>query len=218
MSTKLIVKKRVKNCTLYENGMIRVDNIRYSYPHVDKPWKKEGDAGDAKFSLTGLMPKESHEEAKTLIAEVMKQLITDAKLTGQIKADKKFLRDGDAGASSEMGDEEVINSYAGHWYISARETNRPTLRNAQGIVLDPKDDIDSINELFYGGAWGHMLIRPWMQDNKHGKRLNAGLVAVVFGKDGEPFGQGRVDDSDAWADIEEGGGSASSAENDDDEL
>lgn len=212
--SKLIVKERVKNCTLYENGMIRLDNIRFSYPHVDKAWKKEGDQGDAKFSLTGLMPKETHEEAKTLISRVMKEMLNDAKLTGQVKAAMKFMRDGDAGGE----DEDVINSYAGHWYVSARETIRPTLRNKNMIVLDPKEDMDSINELFYGGAYGHMLIRPWVQDNKHGKRLNAGLSAVVFAKDGEPFGQGRVDDSDAWDAADDEGGAAAAVDNDDDEL
>lgn len=214
MSGKLIVKKKVLNAVLYENGMIRVDNIIFSYPHVDKAWKKEGDQGEAKFSCTGLMLKETHAEAKTLIADVMKQLIADAKLTGQIKPDKKFLRDGDANGGEE--DEDVVNSYAGYWYVSARETIRPTLRNKDFVVLDAKEDMDTIVELFYGGAKGHMLIRPWVQDNKHGKRLNAGLSALVFKENGTPFGQGRVDDSDAWdAADDEGGGSAS---NDDDDL
>lgn len=207
----LVVKERVANCILYENGMIRVDNVRLSYPHLDKVWKKEGDAGEAKFSCTGMMPKKTHEAAKSLIAREMKRVLAEAKIS--VPSDKKFLRDGDAG-TSEDDDDDVVNSYADHWFVNARETNRPTLRDKSGAKLDPVDDLDTIKELFYGGAWGHMLIRPWVQNNKHGKRLNAGLVGVMFSKDDQAFGQGRIDDSGAWDDVAPAGGD----DDDDDDL
>lgn len=194
----LIIKKRVKNGILYENGMMRLDNIRFSYPHLDKPWKKEGDTGEAKFSLTGMMPKETHEEAKTLAASQMKIVLAEAKIA--VPKDKKFLRDGDAN-TDEDDDADLVNSYAGHWFVNARESRRPTLRDKGGNKLDPVEDLSTIQALFYGGAWGHMLIRPWVQDNKHGKRINAGLVAVMFAKDDTPFGQGAIDETEAWGDV-----------------
>lgn len=211
----LVVKKRGKNFVLYENGMIRVDNVRLSYPHVDKPWKKEGDQGEAKYSVTGMMPKGTHEEAKTAIAQVMKAVLAEAKIS--VTSDKKFLRDGDAN-TSEDDDDNVENGYAGHWFVNARESNRPTLRDGSGKKLDPVEDIEKIRELFYGGAWGHVLIRPWVQNNKFGKRLNAGLVAVMFAKDDTAFGQGRVDDADAWDDVAGESGGGSSGDDDDDDL
>lgn len=212
--TALVVKKRGKNFVLYENGMIRVDNVRFSYPHVDKAWKKEGDAGEPKFSITGMMPKTTHEEAKTAIAAVMKAVLAEAKIS--VPSDKKFLRDGDAGSSED--DDDVVNSYAGHWFVNARETNRPALRDKSGKKLDPVEDLETIKELFYGGAWGHILIRPWVQNNKHGKRLNAGLVAVMFAKDDTAFGQGRVDDADAWDDVGGGDAGGDDSGDDDDDL
>jgi hypothetical protein len=48
------------------------------------------------------------------------------------------------------------------------------------------------------GYWYNILIRPWYQDNKFGKRLNAGLVGVQFVRKDEPFGMAAIDDSDAW--------------------
>ena len=215
----LVIKKRVKNAILYENGFIRVDNIRFSYPHLDKAWKKKGDTGEAKFSLTGMMSKETHEEAKNLIRDEMTRILKEAKVT--LKAAMKFMRDGDAGV--EDGDDDAENTYAKHWYVSAREANRPTLRivrNGKAEKLDPVDDLEEIVEKFYGGAYGHMLIRPWVQDNDFGKRLNAGLMGVVFSKKGEAFGQGRIDDDDAWDDVEdseEGGSSAKASAIDDDD-
>jgi hypothetical protein len=209
----LVVKKRGKNFVLYENGMIRVDNVRFSYPHVDKPWKKESDKGVAKYGLVGLLPKETHEEAKSVIAQEIKRVLTEAKLT--VPTDKKFLRDGDANVDPDDPDAGE-NSYRGHWFLSARETNRPTLRDKSGRKLDPVEDLQTINELFYGGAWGHMLIRPWVQNNEHGKRINAGLVGAMFAKDDKAFGQGRVDDSDAWDDHASGDTGGSSNDDDDD--
>lgn len=205
----LVVKKRGKNFVLYENGMIRVDNVRFSYPHVDKPWKKESDKGTPKYGLVGMLPKETHEEAKSVIAAEIKRHLADAKIS--VPSDKKFLRDGDANRDEDSDD--AANSYAGHWFLSARETNRPTLRDKSGRKLDPVEDLETINELFYGGAWGHMLIRPWVQNNEHGKRINAGLVGAMFTKDDKAFGQGRVDDSDAWDDVAEAG---STSDGDDD--
>lgn len=211
----LTVKQRGKNFVIYNEGVIRVDNVRLSYPHVDKAWKKESDKGVPKFSCTGLMPKETHEEAKTAIAKLMKQLATDAKIT--VASNMKFLRDGDANTGMEDDDDEKAeNTYAGHYFISARETNRPSLRNKAGVKLDPVDDLEEINNLFYGGAWGHMLIRPWVQNNEHGKRINAGLVGVLFSKDDKAFGQGRIDDSGAWGDLAEEAGAGT--DDDDDDL
>lgn len=211
----LIVETRGKNFVIYTNGTIRVDNVRFSYPHVDKPWKKESDKGVAKYGLVGLMPKETHEEAKVAIAKIMKKLANEAKIT--VASDKKFLRDGDANAGMDDDDDDKgENTYAGMYFISARETNRPTLRDKTGKKLDPVDDAEKILELFYGGAWGHMLIRPWVQNNEHGKRINAGLVGAMFVKDDKAFGQGRIDDSGAWDDVAEEGGN--DGDDDDDDL
>ena len=41
------------------------------------------------------------------------------------------------------------------------------------------------------------------QDNKYGKRVNANLISVLKRQDDEPFGEGRVDTSDAWDDDED---------------
>lgn len=213
--TALTVKERGKNYVVYNEGVIRVDNVRLSYPHVDKPWKKESDKGVPKYSCTGLMPKETHEEAKTAIAKIMKQMAKDAKIT--VASNMKFLRDGDANTGMDDDDDDKAdNTYAGHYFVSARETNRPSLRDKAGKKLDPIEDAEKILELFYGGAWGHILIRPWVQNNEHGKRINAGLVGIMFVKDDKAFGQGRIDDSGAWGDVADD--TDSDEEDDDDDL
>lgn len=191
----LQVAKKVANGVLYTNGMIRVDNVVASYPHVDAPYAGE-DGGVPKYSVQGIGNKETHAEVISLVRDEMKRILAEKKMT--IPGGKLFMKDGD---KYFEGKDECMDAYI----FTAREETRPTLRDAAGRKLDPKDDMDKIKELFYGGAVVSILINPWVQDNKFGKRINANLKAVRFVKDGTPFGEARVDDEDAWDDIEEEG-------------
>lgn len=81
---------------------------------------------------------------------------------------------------------------------------------------------EKVADMVYGGCWAHILIRPWYQDGKkvgagYGKRVNAGLVGVQFIRDDEPFGEGRIDDTDAWGNEDEGGGPAGDRDTEDDD-
>lgn len=191
----LEVKTRVSNAVLYTNGLIRIDNVRVSFPHLDKPYAgKEADSNaKPKYGIVGMLPKGTHEAAKDLIVQRIRELMSENDT--KVPKDKWFIRDGD-----EAEREEYVN----HWIVSARESRRPAVRNRQNeLILDA----DEIADLVYGGCYCDLLIRPWYQDGQkvgkgYGKRINAGLVAVRFVRDGESFGDGRIDDSDAWEDGE----------------
>jgi hypothetical protein len=197
---KMEVVKRVKNAVLYKDGMIRIDNVRGSYVHLDKPYKgkaKRDDGTEAtpKFSIVGIMPKDSHVEAKDLILDAIKQLLADNK-NAKVPKDKRFIRDGDDAEKDE---------YENAWTVSASEINKPRCRDRQGeLVSEP----DEIREMFKSGYWFNILIRPWFQDNDYGKRVNAGIVGVQFVKKDKTFGNAEIDDSDAWDTVD--------AEDDDD--
>lgn len=191
----LEIKKRVKNAILYTNGLIKVENVRFSYPHLDKPFAGKDAAPGAvpKYGVVGMLGKTTHQEAKALIEERIAELMREKKVS-RIPGKDKFLRD---------GEEEKEAVYEGHWIVSAREERKPTVRNRRGeLITDPSD----IADLIEGGYWGHMLIRPWFQDNKHGQKVNAGLTGVQHTKDDETFGEGRIDDTDAWADESDASG------------
>lgn len=176
------VKKRVKNAILYADGTIRVSGVRFSYPHLDKPHKGKDDKGEAKFSVTGMMPKKTHKEAYKLINERIDELLKENKVKA-LASDKKFLKDGD-----DSGREE----YEDHWTISARESRRPPCRNRANEPIE----IEDIAEAIQPGYWGDILIRPWYQNNDYGKRVNAGLSSVQVVKKDETFGEGRISDED----------------------
>lgn len=176
------IKKKVKNAILYADGTIRISGVRFSYPHLAKPYKGDDDKGEAKFGIVGMLPKATHKAARDLINERIEELLKENKVKS-LASDKKFLRDGD-----DAGKEE----YAEHWIVSARETRRPPLRNRANEVVEPEDAA----EVFQPGYWGDILIRPWYQNNSYGKRVNAGLSSVQMVKKDEVFGEGRLSDED----------------------
>ena len=204
MANREIISK-VTNAVLYSDGLIRIDNVRASYPHLDKPWSGE-EGQEAKFSVVSLLDKGTHKAAKDLIVKRINEILKENK-TEKIASDKKFIRDGD-----QMAKPECENQ----WVVSAREARRPSVRGSDNEVLTPDEILDTI----YAGCYISVLIRPWFQNHaKFGKRVNAGLVAVRFRRDGEPIGEGRITDDDIDdymdGDYDDHGGS-SSADDDDD--
>jgi hypothetical protein len=176
------VKKKVKNAILYTDGSIRISGVRFSYPHLRKPYKGDDDKGEAKFGVVALLPKATHRAAKDLIKERIEELLKENKVKA-LPSDKKFLRDGDQSGKAE---------HEGMYTVSARESRRPPLRNRDNSVVEPED----ADEVFQPGYWGDVLIRPWYQNNKYGKRVNAGLSSIQFVKKDEIFGEGRISDED----------------------
>lgn len=197
----LTLVKEVPNAKLYKDPsgqhLIRIDNVRLSYPFLGTPSEDTNDDGEKvkKWRVVGMLPKATHQAAHDLIASEIEKVIkeNDAKVP---KANW-FLADGDEKEGAEMAD---------HWLVTASDGKiRPKCRDRKGQVID---DIAKIDEIFYGGCWGHILIRPWFFGGKakdstktFPKRVPAGLNAVVFLKDDKPFGTGRIDDEDAWTDV-----------------
>ncbi len=176
------IRKKVKNGVLYTDGHIRIDMARFSYPHLAKAYKGDGDAGEAKFGVVGMLDKTTHKEVFNLFVEVKEEILKTNKVKA-LTADKLFYRDGDESGKAE---------YEGHWTVSARETRRPPLRNQKNEVVEPED----ANEIFQPGYYGSILIRPWFQNNNYGKRLNAGLASAQFIKKGELIGEGGLTEDD----------------------
>lgn len=196
----LVVVEKIKNGVIYEDGYFKIIDARVSFPHLARPYKGKDDDGNPKkkgsFGIVGMLEPGKRHGA---IIEAMEDYITDLiskNKGGKVSADRRFLRDGDEGDREE---------YEGHMVVSARESKRPSVRDGEGDLLDPVDDEERIEEMIYGGCYCDILIRVWYQDGVkvgkgYGKRVNAGLVGVKYSREGESFGEGRIDDSAAWGD------------------
>lgn len=201
----LEVLKKGNNFTLYKNGderLIKIDNVRFSYPHFGEMQEQEGESGKKEKSWGGvaMLPKDTHKEAKDAFMEILNALLTknEAKVEPQNRCIKN-------------GDDKEDENMAGHWLITFKEkdpSRRPGVRDKQGKQYTDSDgniSTEKIDEAFYGGCWGSVLLRPWYFNGKaknatktFPKRLCCGFTGVQKLKDDTPFGQGRIDDSDAW--------------------
>lgn len=197
MAREVVKKVKVKGpkgqpgvAILYADGTIFIEWVRLSHPHIHAPWKKEGDKGKKKYSVTAMLGKKTHAAAIDLVQEAIDAILKEHKVK-KLKAEKLFMRD---------GDESEAEEYEGFMTISAREERRPPMRNRAGKPIEPGEDDDGYNEaeeLFVGGHWGAVLIRPWWQDSKDwGKRVNAGLSSIQFLMKDETFGSGRLSEED----------------------
>lgn len=202
-----LVRKVPGVCALFSDGTIRLINVRASYPWVIKAQKNDSDDGEETytFSIVALMSKETHGEAMKMCRQVIAKLEAEApkgkpgSKPFKYAAAKKFIKNGDA--VDDDGDRVMGEECEGMWVVSARERNRPLLR---GPNKDPETGkAERLTPAgaqqrgyFYGGCYVDVIIRPWAQDNKYGKRANAGLTAVQFRRHGEPFGQGRISEED----------------------
>lgn len=192
---------------LYSDGTILVNDVRLSYPHVATPYESTDDNGQKKsrYSLKGMMPKTTHKPAMRLMKKHMEAMMTKNQ-TADLASDRKYLRNGD-----DLGKPEM----KGMFVFSASEDTRPHLRDEAAQKLG----VDDAKQKFYGGCWGNVLIRPWWQNHqKYGKRVNAGLSAVQFARDDEPFGEGRIGEEDVdntFSPLAGAGGSSSGFDDDD---
>lgn len=202
---KLDLIKEVKHGALYmdekDQPYIRLEECRLSYPYLGTPSSDENDAGDnvKKWRCVFMLPKKTHGALIDLIEDTIERLMKE---NGKVPGDRWFLKDGD-----ELDDENMH----GHMLVSASDGKyRPKCRDENNQVMD---DVDDIDQKFYGGCWAHGLIRPWFFDGKSRnskkplpKRVVAGLSSVVFHDDDKPFGSGRIDDGDVWGDSDNGAG------------
>lgn len=201
MSERTIVKK-TDHAVLYSDGTLLLKMVRLSHPHVfhmnEMRDPKTGSVNKS-YSISALLPKETHEDAIKLCRQVIKKILADANKGENIAGDRKFLRDGDPRDEDDAGKPEQVGCFV----VSARENKkRPiTLSNKKDAATGkPKrlvPDVSDDEDMIYGGCWGDVLIRPWFQNHTtYGKRVNANLVAVQFRKHDEPFGTGRIKEQD----------------------
>lgn len=202
--------RKGKNFVIYTDGrekLIKLMNVRLSYPHFGaKRTERDEQTGKERSTWNGvaMLPKTTHADAKDAFDSI----------TSEIKAAQTNEKTGKKGVmvpSEYMcikdGDEKDDEAMHGHWLVTFSDSNRrPAIRDQRGeLILDEA----AIDDKFYGGCYGNVLVRPWYFNGKakndsktYPKRICCGFVGAQFVKDGEPFGSGRIDDSDAWGAVE----------------
>lgn len=163
--------------------------VRLAFPELYEAKTMDGE-GDPSFSASLILTPQ-HPDIKALnavIEAVAKEkwgAKADAILEGILAADKGCLHNGDRKAH--------LAGFKGNKFVPARSATRPLVIDANKVPLTKKDGKP------YSGCYVNGHIDVWAQDNKFGKRINAGLCGIQFVKDGDSFrgsGASSVDEFD----------------------
>lgn len=204
--------KTGKNFVVYTDGQQKLIKIRgrISYPAFGEKKKSvDQNSGKTRENWGGvlMLPKATHKEAY----EEMSKIIEEIKANSlNEKTGKKGVMIDPANLCLKDGDHKEDEQMHGHWLITFSDSNRqPGIRDSRGDLML---DIQAIDNKFYGGCWVEVMLRPWYFNGKakndantYPKRISCGFTGAQFVKDDEPFGSGRIDDSDAWGSVESDG-------------
>lgn len=183
-------------------GQMRLENVRFTFVQSLFDAKQVNNQGEAKFSCTGLLPRD-HPQLAAISAAVQAVAIAKwgAKATEVLTAlkagDRLPLHDGDA--------KNQYQGYAGNYFINASNKMRP-------LVIGPaRENLTAADGKPYSGSYGNMIVQFWAQDNQYGKRINASLLGVQFIRDGERLAGGGVAAADDFEAIPQAGVEAAQA-------
>lgn len=189
------IAKKVGKLTIYADGTFKVSDVVLAYPTLLRA-KPVMDNPQPKFSLSALLPKETHADEIKALREFIQKACVEKKL-GKLPSDKICLRDGD-----DLGKEV----YEPFWRLnlSANETHPPVLR-INGEKKTRSDDADELEEVCKSGNVAQVLCSLYLQDNQYGKRANCNIIAVNFSDEHVDIvlGGGVEDDDDIWGDEDE---------------
>jgi hypothetical protein len=184
--------------------IIFLSNVRLSFPHLAEPQKQINEttgkerisyncefimpmdhAGFAQFmqQYGALALEKWKEHAQTVMQMIQNDRKTRCYGRGEEKINKKTF--------------QPYDGYAGMVFITAGRDLQPQMIQADGTPIDPSNTMayQQLARKMYGGCRVNAAVKPWVQDNKHGRGIRCDLIAVQFAADDTPFGEGAVDAS-----------------------
>jgi hypothetical protein len=184
------------------SAYVYVQKARLSFPHIVEPQQQVNEqTGVARTSYNCELIFEPEHPGYIAFIKAYAELasakwgLDGSKVMAVILKDRKFRCFG-------LGDDKInkktfqpYDGYAGNTYITMGRDTAPQLiqHNGQPVPADNHIQYQTVARTLYGGCYVNAAIKPWLQDNKHGRGVRAELVALQFAGDGSPFGEGSQD-------------------------
>jgi len=180
--------------------IVYLSNVRLSFPHLVEP-HSSGQGAPAKFSADLILNPQDPNLQKFMTevnnAAIEKWKENAGQVLQFVNQDRKLRCYGPG--------EEVVNrttfqpydGYVGNYHIGASRDEKPQMIKPDGGAVDPINTMEyqAFARKLYGGCYVNVALRPWTQDNTHGRGIRCDLVAIQFNADGEAFGEGTTDAS-----------------------
>lgn len=180
---------------LTDGGEVTLRGVRLSFADLWKPVSMKPEQ-PKQFGATFLMLKGSDNEKA-----VRAKIIEVAKAKWGAKADEVLdVIEGDTQLCCFIdGDhkkKKKLDGYSGNWSLSAKNKRQPTV-----LMRDGTQASEGAQGAPYSGCYVNAKVEIWAQDNENGKAIRCSLLGVVFSKDGDAFGGGRVASADELSDL-----------------
>ena len=186
------------------SDIIYFSNVRLSVPHIAEPQKQVNEVTGAtriSYNCEFIMPQDHagfiqfmqrygamaldkwKEHANTVMSMINGDRKTRCYGRGEEKVNKKTFT--------------PYDGYAGNVFITAGRDTPPQVIQADGQPVDPANTMayQALTRAMYGGCRVNAAVKPWLQDNKHGRGVRCDLVAIQFAGDDKAFGEGAADAS-----------------------
>lgn len=186
------------------SDIVFLSNVRLSFPHLAEPQRKvspETGKERVSYSADFIMPAD-HAGFKSFMTKVNEMALAKwkehaAQVMQMINGDRKLRCFGDGNQKVNSKTFQPYDGYAGNLYVTAGRDSPPQIIQADGSPIDPTNTMQyqALTRAMYGGCRVNVAVKPWLQENKHGRGIRADLVAIQFAGDDKPFGEGAVDAS-----------------------
>lgn len=186
------------------SDIVFLSNVRLSFPHLAEPQRKvspETGKERVSYSADFIMPAD-HAGFKAFMTKINEMALAKwkehaAQVMQMINGDRKLRCFGDGNQKVNSKTFQPYDGYAGNLYVTAGRDTPPQVIQADGSPIDPTNTMQyqALTRAMYGGCRVNVAVKPWLQENKHGRGIRADLVAIQFAGDDKPFGEGAVDAS-----------------------
>lgn len=181
------------------DNVIFLSNVRLSFPHLVEAQVKE--SGKPSYNAEFLMPQDhpGFQQFMKLVGEKAMEKWKEhaSNVLNLVNQDRKKRCYGNGNEKVNAKTFQPYDGYANNVYITAGRENAPQIIQADGSPIDPTNTMayQALTRAMYGGCRVNVAVKPWLQDNKHGRGVRCELIAVQFAGDDTPFGEGVMDAS-----------------------
>lgn len=184
--------------------IIFLSDVRLSFPHLVEPQKQKNELTGAErtsWNAEFIMPDNhaGYQQFMTRYTALAQEKWKEhyGAIMQMIHGDRKSRCYGSGSEKINKKTMQVYDGYVGGMFITAGRDSQPQIIQADGSPIDPTNSMayQQLTRKMYGGCRVNAAVKPWLQDNKHGRGVRCDLVAVQFARDDTPFGEGSVDAS-----------------------
>jgi hypothetical protein len=193
------------------SDVIYLSNVRLSFPHLAEPQRQVNEqTGKERISYNCefLMPVD-HAGFKQFMEQYSAMAVAKWAEHAQtvmqmIQNDRKTRCYGQGAEKVNKKTFKPYDGYAGNVFITAGRDTAPQMIQGDGRPVDPGNTMayQAIARKMYGGCRVNAAVKPWLQDNKHGRAIRCDLIAVQFAGDDTAFGEGAVDASSMFGAVQ----------------